>query len=407
MDAFEQVLYQNLGKQNDFQATERIFRKVVHPGLDSLRLVDKNGVPVNTPLSSMKQKMFILSPRGVPTRVTNHAYSGQPMRMSRPYSEGVVGRKDFYSPSDLVISEQLYLLSRLEVPEYNNENFYEQPTYYRTTQSVVPYSTKRSANQSKGGLVKSNKSKSASSRGYLSSVADEKRFLQSANSSQSSRWNTSGQGLRLEKEWTDLANSRSLKRNSEIVTHRVDRMYFMTGNSINLKPKYHVDEEELHRLREISKSRQSSRRQNRSQHSKKVQHHSQLEEDLQALTVKEGNTEKNENDNAENSGENVERPKSPLGGWSLTENPAPEPDQKEALSRLSLHKDDNPEVPPSEGGNSERDNMTNGEDDGFHEEEVDMKGRADGRQGVEDVIEPNTDDAIPEESANNTVEEEP
>lgn len=51
--------------------------------------------------------------------------------------------------------------------------------------------------------------------------------------------------------------------------------------------------------------------------------------------------------------------------------------------------------------------MTNGEDDGFHEEEADMKGRADGRQGVEDVIEHNTDDAIPEESANNTVEEEP
>lgn len=144
-----------------------------------------------------------------------------------------------------------------------------------------------------------------------------------------------------------------------------------------------------------------------SQHSKKVQHHSQLEDDLQALTVKEGNTEKNENDNAENSGENVQRPKSPLGGWSLTENPAPEPDQKEALSRLSLHKDDNPGVSPPEGGNSERDNMTNGEDDGFHEEEADMKGRADGRQGVEDVIEHNTDDAIPEESANNTVEEEP
>lgn len=51
---------------------------------------------------------------------------------------------------------------------------------------------------------------------FQSSVADEKRFLQSANSSQSSRWNTSGQGLRLEKEWTDLANSRSLKRNSEV-----------------------------------------------------------------------------------------------------------------------------------------------------------------------------------------------
>ncbi|XP_061189769.1 uncharacterized protein LOC133197659 isoform X2 [Saccostrea echinata] len=230
-------------RSSDFQATNRIFRKVVHPGLDSLRLVDKNGMPITTPLSSMKQKMFILSPRGVPTRVTNHVYSGQPMRMSRPYSEG---------------------LSHLEKPDYYNENSYDPPTY-RTTQSVSPYSSKRSANYNRGGRQMA-KAKSASSRGYLSSVADEKRYLQSASSSQSSRWNTSSQGLRLEKEWTDLANSRSLKRNSEIVSHRVDRMYFMTGNSINIKPKYHVDDEELKQLRELSKSRQSSRRQNRCAH---------------------------------------------------------------------------------------------------------------------------------------------
>ncbi|XP_062619311.1 uncharacterized protein LOC134280867 isoform X2 [Saccostrea cucullata] len=230
-------------RSSDFQATNRIFRKVIHPGLDSLRLVDKNGMPITTPLSSMKQKMFILGPRGVPTRVTNHVYSGQPMRMSRPYSEG---------------------LSHLEKPDYYNENSYEPPTY-RTTQSVSPYSSKRSANYSRGGRPMA-KAKSASTGGYLSSVADEKRYLQSASSSQSSRWNTSSQGLRLEKEWTDLANSRSLKRNSEIVSHRVDRMYFMTGNSINIKPKYHVDEEELKQLRELSKSRQSSRRQHRYPH---------------------------------------------------------------------------------------------------------------------------------------------
>lgn len=50
----------------------------------------------------------------------------------------------------------------------------------RTSQSVVPYSTKRNANQGKGGLVKSNKSKSASSRGYLvSSIVYWKNCLKS------------------------------------------------------------------------------------------------------------------------------------------------------------------------------------------------------------------------------------
>ncbi|XP_048744618.2 uncharacterized protein LOC125657780 isoform X2 [Ostrea edulis] len=237
MDKYEQSLYFHL----NFQATERIFRKVIHPGLDSLRLVDKNGIPINAPLNSMKQKMFILSPRGVPTRVTNHAYSGQPMRMSRPYSEG---------------------LSRIEMPDYYNENTYESSSY-GTPQSITPYSSKRNTSNFTRGNRPMVKSKSASSRGYLSSVADEKRYLQSAKSTQSSQWNSSSQGLRLEKEWTDLANSRSLKRNSEIVTHRVDRMYFMTGNSINIKPKYQVDEDELNHLRELSKSRQSSRRQSR------------------------------------------------------------------------------------------------------------------------------------------------
>lgn len=64
-------------------------------------------------------------------------------------------------------------------------------------------------------------------------------------------------------------------------------------------------------------------------------------------------------------------------------------------------------VTPSEGENSERDDQTNGEDDGFHEEEVEMRGRADGRQGMDDVIEANPDVTNPEDSANNTVQDEP
>ena len=36
-----------------------------------------------------------------------------------------------------------------------------------------------------------------------------------------------------------------------------------------------------------------------------------------------------------------------------------------------------------------------------------MRGRADGRQGMDDVIEPNPDVTNPEDSANNTVQDEP
>ena len=37
----------------------------------------------------------------------------------------------------------------------------------------------------------------------------------------------------------------------QIVDHRVDRMYFMSGNSIKLKPRYDVDDDELTRMKEM------------------------------------------------------------------------------------------------------------------------------------------------------------
>ena len=37
----------------------------------------------------------------------------------------------------------------------------------------------------------------------------------------------------------------------QIVDHRVDRMYFMSGNSIKLKPRYDVDDDELMRMKEM------------------------------------------------------------------------------------------------------------------------------------------------------------
>lgn len=49
--------------------------------------------------------------------------------------------------------------------------------------------------------------------------------------------------------------------------------------------------------------------------------------------------------------------------------------------------------------------MTNDEDDGFHED-MEMKGRADGRQEVEDVLDPDPESVSPRDTADNEVEEE-
>lgn len=45
----------------------------------------------------------------------------------------------------------------------------------------------------------------------------------------------------------------------QIVSHRVDRMYFMTGNKLKLKSKYHVEEDDIQHLRELQAARASSR----------------------------------------------------------------------------------------------------------------------------------------------------
>lgn len=66
----------------DVHETERVFKKIVHPthGHNSIRLVDKDGIPLRPPNSaalSRLQSSYILTPRGVPARKSSHSYSGQ------------------------------------------------------------------------------------------------------------------------------------------------------------------------------------------------------------------------------------------------------------------------------------------------------------------------------------------
>lgn len=65
---------------SDMHGTERVFKKVVYTGQNALRLVDKDGIPMrmpNTATLSRLRSSYVLSPRGVPTRKSNHSYSGQ------------------------------------------------------------------------------------------------------------------------------------------------------------------------------------------------------------------------------------------------------------------------------------------------------------------------------------------
>ncbi|XP_060063134.1 uncharacterized protein LOC132543636 [Ylistrum balloti] len=231
--------------RHDVQAAERIFRKVVHPGLDSMRIVDRNGMSITSAPSGytnyLRNKAFTLSPRGVPTRISNHVYSGQHTHIAR-YGSSVPGSD---SPEMYVMQASTGVKSAKVNRPY-------------THSSILP-SRKRAMSNTSKATRSMQTSRSTSSRN--TTMPGEKRHMKSAHSE---HWNKSEQGQRLNREWSSVSDSRALKRSSEIVSHRVDRMYFMNGSNIRLQPKYHVDEEELMHLREVSKSRQST------QHPRKI-----------------------------------------------------------------------------------------------------------------------------------------
>ncbi|XP_077982425.1 uncharacterized protein LOC144437373 isoform X2 [Glandiceps talaboti] len=65
----------------------------------------------------------------------------------------------------------------------------------------------------------------------------------------------SEQQRRFETEGRSMLRSRALKRASEITPHRIDRMYYMSGATVPLKSKYLIDNEELERLKDMSRAR--------------------------------------------------------------------------------------------------------------------------------------------------------
>ncbi|XP_076470913.1 uncharacterized protein LOC143300853 isoform X2 [Babylonia areolata] len=68
-------------------------------------------------------------------------------------------------------------------------------------------------------------------------------------------WNLRGSQVeRLHQEWAAIENCRAMKRASEMVQHRLDPMYRISGSNIPLLARYHVNDTELQRLQEMSET---------------------------------------------------------------------------------------------------------------------------------------------------------
>ncbi|XP_052231137.1 uncharacterized protein LOC127844731 isoform X1 [Dreissena polymorpha] len=227
----------------DLQGTEKVFKKVVHSGQNAIRLVDKDGVPLRTPNNltfSRLHSTYTLTPRGVPTRKSNHAYSGQPAQAKM---QTLVNSLD---------------TSSQEMDSYNALNGYgkrlNSAGSSRQYQSTAG-SSKKKANDPSRSVKSFDKSATRERTRLLVSAPSAEQMID-PNGEKS---NESPQGKRLEKEWSALSQCRALKRSSEIVSHRVDRMYFMTGNKLRLQAKYQVDDGDIQQLRELQHARDSAR----------------------------------------------------------------------------------------------------------------------------------------------------
>ncbi|XP_067652156.1 uncharacterized protein [Haliotis asinina] len=216
-------------KDTDLHATEKIFRKIMSTGRETGRFSDKAGRS-SVPL------------RGSPIR-----------KFQSPSRKSEVGGKSTPGATQLQMNLNIgdpneAVLKRT----HDGVNTYRNSSPVSTAHTGQSYASKKRAVANSSTPTKSPRVLSKGDK-HLTGVRVEKKILDLDNQD---RWNTSYQALRLEKEWTELHNRRSMKRNSEILRHRVDKMYMMSGSGIKLRPKYEINDDELQQLKDLSEARQ-------------------------------------------------------------------------------------------------------------------------------------------------------
>ncbi|XP_048253641.1 uncharacterized protein LOC124133922 isoform X4 [Haliotis rufescens] len=224
-------------KDSDLQATEKILRKIMSTGRDTGRFSDKAG-----------RSSF-------PMRSSPHRKSHPPSRKSE------VGGKS--TPGATLLQMNLNTADPNEAMlKRTHDGVNRDSSPACTVHTGQSYASKKRA-VANGSTP--TKSPGLLSRGdkHLTGVLVEKKIL---DLDSQDRWNTSYQALRLEKEWIELHDRRSMKRNSEILRHRVDKMYMMSGSGIKLKAKYEISENELQQLKDLSEARRVLREKSQKTH---------------------------------------------------------------------------------------------------------------------------------------------
>lgn len=64
----------------------------------------------------------------------------------------------------------------------------------------------------------------------------------------------SNQVQRLQEEWATVEHSRTMKRASEMVQHRLNPMYILSGSNVPLQQRYRVHDNELERLQQMTET---------------------------------------------------------------------------------------------------------------------------------------------------------
>ncbi|XP_070575978.1 uro-adherence factor A-like isoform X2 [Ptychodera flava] len=238
------------GHLPDLHPTERLYRKIVKPSLGILNIdshTSRHRIRLHSSFQPrMQGQLYTLKnrPRTEPTDSLVQTFPR--------LTDALVGSPEFSSnfvySYNSQVQDDLANLNRSSTPQsFNSTTKVKQlplPSVSPTGRTVSSVSPSR-------GI----KSVSICSDRYLGTHSKLSR--EGKSEGVSSLKARSEQQRRFEIESRAKLKSRALKRTSEIIPHRVDRTYYMSGASVPLKNKYLVDNEELERLKELSRSRSS------------------------------------------------------------------------------------------------------------------------------------------------------
>ncbi|XP_006825182.1 uncharacterized protein LOC100371803 [Saccoglossus kowalevskii] len=228
--------------------TERLYRKIVKPSLGILN-VDNHTSRHRIQLHSsyqprMQGQLYTLRnrPRTEPT--------GSLVQTFPRITDALVGSPEFSS-------NFVYSYNSQVQDDFSNVQRSTTPQSFNSTSKIKQVPLPSVSPASKAISLRSG----SPSRGIKSVSICSDRYIQSQ--SKHSGWThrsahsgrcLSEQQRRFSTEEKTKVKSKALKRASEIIPHRVDRMYYMSGATVPIKNKYHVDNEELERLKDLARS---------------------------------------------------------------------------------------------------------------------------------------------------------